>query len=133
MEVTVIRRRLCSVYLEARSQNRPFAERIYLNNLTRKSIPAFGLNTYLQGNVIICEMSEVFDRIEIDPDICNGKPVIRGKRIAVQSVIEFLANGDSIDEVLEHYPNLEREDIYSALRFASSVMKSNYVLEPVGV
>lgn len=76
-------------------------------------------------------MEALSDRITVDPDVCNGKPTIRGKRITVQTVIEFLASGDSIDDILDQYPTLEREDIYASLRFASSVMKNSYVLEPV--
>jgi len=51
------------------------------------------------------------ERITINPDICNGKPVIRGTRITVQTVLEFLAAGDSMDDVLQEYPTLKREDI----------------------
>ena len=49
------------------------------------------------------------ERITIDPDICNGKPVIRGTRITAQTVLEFLAAGDSVEDVLEEYPALKRE------------------------
>lgn len=73
------------------------------------------------------------ERITIDPNICNGKPTIRGKRIAVQTILEFLSNGDSIEEILENYPTLEREDIYACLRFATNLMKHNYIIEPVSV
>ncbi|MEB3309169.1 MAG: DUF433 domain-containing protein [Snowella sp.] len=55
--------------------------------------------------------------IVIDPDICNGKPIIAGTRISVQTVMEFLGAGDSIEEILEEYPSLFREDIYACLRF----------------
>jgi len=44
------------------------------------------------------------DWIEIQPDVCNGRPVLRGTRIAVQSVLEMLAAGDSVDDVLEAFP-----------------------------
>ncbi len=76
-------------------------------------------------------MSVLEDRISIDPDILNGKPTIRGKRIAVQTILEFLSNGDSIEEILENYPSLTRDDIYACLKFASSLMEHNYVVEPV--
>ena len=59
--------------------------------------------------------NHIMDRIEINPDICNGKPVIRGTRITVQTILEFLGAGDSIEEVLEGYPTLHREDILAAL------------------
>jgi uncharacterized protein (DUF433 family) len=51
------------------------------------------------------------ERIEINPDICNGKPVIKGTRITVQTILEFLGAGDSIEEVLEGYPSLTRDDL----------------------
>ena len=59
------------------------------------------------------------DRISIDSAICNGKPVIRGKRITVQTILEFLSAGDSIDEILEQYPSLEASDINACIRFAA--------------
>ena len=59
------------------------------------------------------------DRIDVHPDICNGRPVIAGTRIPVQTIMEFLGAGDSIDEVLEAYPALKREDIYACIQFAA--------------
>ena len=55
------------------------------------------------------------DRIDIHPDICNGRPVIAETRIPVQTIMEFLGAGDSIDEVLEAYPSLKREDVYACI------------------
>ena len=55
-------------------------------------------------------------RIEIHPHICNGRPVIRGTRITVQTVLEFLGAGDSIEQLLDAYPGLTRKDILAALR-----------------
>lgn len=76
-------------------------------------------------------MNGIENRITIEPDKLNGKPAIRGKRIAVQTILDYLASGDSIDEILHHYPSLEREDIYACLNFASSLMHNNYEIEPV--
>ena len=59
------------------------------------------------------------DRIDIHPDICNGRPVIAGTRIPVQTIVEFLGAGDSIDEVLEAYPSIKREDVYACIQFAA--------------
>ena len=56
-------------------------------------------------------------RIEIDTEICNGGPVIRGTRITVQTILEFLGAGDSIEQVLDAYPGLNREDILAARRW----------------
>jgi len=66
------------------------------------------------------------ERIIINPDVCNGRPVVRGTRIAVQTVLEFLAAGDSTDEVLEEYPSLVREDIQACLDYASRVMGNHF-------
>jgi len=58
------------------------------------------------------------DRIELNEEICNGKPVIRGTRITVQTILGFLSAGDSIDDVLAGYPQLTREDILACLAYA---------------
>ena len=65
------------------------------------------------------------DAITIDPEVCNGRPCVRGKRIAVQSVLEFLAAGDSVDEILQSYPVLTRDDVQACLDFASRLMARN--------
>ena len=52
-------------------------------------------------------------RIAIHPDICNERPIIANSRITVQTIMELLGAGDSIEEVLEEYPSLTREDIYA--------------------
>jgi uncharacterized protein (DUF433 family) len=74
-------------------------------------------------------MQFVSERITIDEKICNGKPTIRGKRITVQTVLEFLSAGESIEEVLRQYPSLEREDITACLEFATELMNRNYVIK----
>lgn len=58
-------------------------------------------------------------RITISPDICHGKPVIRGLRYPVQTVLEWLGSGMTIDEILEDYEDLEKDDIYAALNYAA--------------
>ncbi len=75
-------------------------------------------------------MEYITDRITIDPDLCNGKPTIRGKRITVQTVIEFLSAGDSKKEILAAYPSLEPEDIDACLKFASKLMENHYDIRP---
>ena len=71
------------------------------------------------------------ERITIDSDICGGRPVIQGTRIAVQTVLEFLAAGDSVEEVLEEYPSLTREDVQACLDYASRLMGNHYSIVPV--
>jgi len=53
------------------------------------------------------------NRISISPDICNGRPVITGTRNTVQTILEFLGAGDTIEDDLEEYPTLTAEDIYA--------------------
>ena len=66
------------------------------------------------------------ERISIKRDVCNGRPVIRGTRITVQTVLEFLAAGDSIEDVLEEYPRLKRDDVQACLDYASRVMGNHF-------
>ena len=66
------------------------------------------------------------ERILIDPDVCNGRPVVRGTRVTVQTVLEFLAAGDSIEDVLDEYPGLTRADIHACLDYASRVMGNHF-------
>ena len=66
------------------------------------------------------------ERITVSPDTCNGRPVIRGTRIAAQTVLEFLAAGDSVEELLKEYPTLQREDVQACLDYASRLMANHY-------
>lgn len=76
-------------------------------------------------------MEYIAERITLDEKICNGKPTIRGKRIAVQTILEFLSAGESADEILVQYPSLEPEDIMACLKFASEMMNRNFVIKTV--
>jgi uncharacterized protein (DUF433 family) len=58
-------------------------------------------------------------RITIDPDVCHGKPCIRGLRYPVEMILELLSAGMTVDEILADYEDLEREDILAALDFAA--------------
>lgn len=60
----------------------------------------------------------LLDRITVDPKIFAGKPIVRGRRLAVEHVLGMLAAGDSIETILEGYPWLEREDILACLAYA---------------
>jgi len=62
--------------------------------------------------------NRLLDRITINPAIFGGKPIIRGRRLAVEHVLEMLAAGDSIETILEGYPWLERDDILACLEYA---------------
>jgi uncharacterized protein (DUF433 family) len=71
------------------------------------------------------------NRITIHPDICNGRPIIVNTRITVQTIMEFLGAGDSIEEVLGEYPSLKREDIYACMQFAAKLMANHYEVRKI--
>jgi len=62
------------------------------------------------------------ERISIDPDVCHGKPCIRGMRYPVEMILELLGSGMSKEEILDDYADLTIEDIHACLVFAASVM-----------
>jgi uncharacterized protein (DUF433 family) len=62
------------------------------------------------------------ERITINPAIFGGKPIIRGRRLAVEHVLGMLAAGDTVETILEGYPWLEREDVLACLAFARKVV-----------
>jgi uncharacterized protein (DUF433 family) len=76
-------------------------------------------------------MEYIANRITIDDKLCNGKPTIRGKRITVQSIIEYLSAGESEEEILKQFPSLEKEDIKACLLFVSDLMNRNYTIKTV--
>lgn len=63
-------------------------------------------------------MARLSDRITMSPDICHGKPCIRGMRWPVEVIIDMLGSGMSMDDILKDHPELEREDILASLQFA---------------
>lgn len=67
-------------------------------------------------------MENYIDRVTINPNICNGKPILRGMRISVSTILEYLAAGESTENILKAYPILEFEDIKACLAYAK---KSN--------
>jgi len=58
------------------------------------------------------------ERITTNPNVCNGKPIIRGMRITVSTILEYLAAGESVENILNAYPILEAENIKACLEFA---------------
>lgn len=64
-------------------------------------------------------MSPFLDRITVDPDVCHGQPRVKGTRIMVWLILNFLANGDSVEDILAAYPSLTREDVQACLAYAS--------------
>lgn len=74
--------------------------------------------------------SELLSRITVDPAVLTGKPVIRGLRISVDHVIRSLAAGTSTEELLQDYPDLEREDIQACLIYAARFVEEKPVEIP---
>jgi uncharacterized protein (DUF433 family) len=68
------------------------------------------------------------DRIEVNPAICSGKPVIRGTRIMVSNILGMVAGGYAVDRVLTAYPDLSREDVSAALEYAAKVVDEEQVI-----
>jgi uncharacterized protein (DUF433 family) len=72
-------------------------------------------------------MNEILSRIAVDPQVCFGKPCIRGTRIWVSLLLDFLASGATIDEILEDYPQLKREDVLAAIAYGAEMSRERYV------
>lgn len=71
-------------------------------------------------------MTNQIDRITINPDACNGKPAVRGLRITVETILDYLSAGETREEILRQHPMLEPEDISTCLAFASRLMSRKY-------
>lgn len=76
-------------------------------------------------------MNKLLERIKIDPHICFGKPCIRGTRIWVSLVLDFLATGMTVQEVIAEYPQLTPEDVYAAIAFGAEMSRERYVDIPI--
>jgi uncharacterized protein (DUF433 family) len=68
-------------------------------------------------------INSLHSRITVDPDICHGKPVIRGMRYPVELILDLLSSGMTHQEILQDYPSLEDEDILACLAFATKLTK----------
>jgi len=75
-------------------------------------------------------MNPLLDRISIDPNVCFGKPCIKGHRIWVSLILDLLAGGMSVAEVLGQYPGLEEPDVRAAIAYGAEMSRDRYV--PIG-
>lgn len=73
----------------------------------------------------------LLSRISIDPNICFGKPCIRGHRIWVSLILDYLAGGTTIAEVLEAYPSIEREDVLACIAYGAEMARDVFVELPL--
>jgi uncharacterized protein (DUF433 family) len=74
---------------------------------------------------MIKAMNDLSSRITIDPEICHGKPAIRHLRYPVESMLEYLAAGDTFEDLLAEFPDLERDDLRACVAFAAQSLKLN--------
>lgn len=70
-------------------------------------------------------------KIVINPDVCNGQPVLEGTRITAQTILEFLGAGDSPEEIVRQYPTLTEDDVREVVRFSSRLMRHHFVVRDV--
>jgi uncharacterized protein (DUF433 family) len=68
-------------------------------------------------------MANLLERISINPKICHGQPCVKGTRIMVWLIVQYLANGDSMEDILAAYPSLTREDVQACLAYAAEVTR----------
>ena len=73
------------------------------------------------------ESSELLKRIEVNPGVMGGKPVIRGTRIPVELVLEMLAEDVPLAEILKEYPDLSKEDVRAALAYAAASLRAEEI------
>jgi uncharacterized protein (DUF433 family) len=76
-------------------------------------------------------MTELLKRITVDPETCHGKPCIKGTRIMVWQIVQLLANGDTMDAILDAYPGLTREDVQACLVYAAELTRERVL--PINV
>ena len=69
------------------------------------------------------DTSQLLSRITIDPEICHGKPAIRHLRYPVEAMLEYLAAGDTFEELIAEFPELQREDLQACIEFAAQSLK----------
>lgn len=74
---------------------------------------------------------DLLQRISINPGICFGKPCIRGHRIWVSLILDLLAAGTTVEEILDQYPQLAREDVLACIAYGSEMSRERYVDIPV--
>jgi uncharacterized protein (DUF433 family) len=68
---------------------------------------------------------ELIKRVTVNPDICAGKPCIRGTRIYIAIILDALAEGLTPEEIIDHYPSLTIDDIHAALAYAAELSREN--------
>ena len=72
-------------------------------------------------------ISNLLERLAVSPEVCFGKPCIRGHRIWVSLNLDMLATGKTIPQVLEEYPQLQTDDVYACIAYGSEMTRERYI------
>ena len=75
--------------------------------------------------------NELLKKISIDPNICFGKPCIRGHRIWVSLILDLLASGMTVEQVLEQYPQLSHEEVLACVAYGAEMSRERFVEVPL--
>lgn len=78
-------------------------------------------------------MKDLLQRISVNPNVCFGKPCIKGTRIWVSLLLDMLSDGMSMDDILREYPQLQREDILAAMAYGAEMSRERYVDAPMEI
>lgn len=78
-------------------------------------------------------MEDLLQRIAVDPRVMLGKPVVRGTRITVEILLEKIAAGRTVEEILHDYPRLSREDVLAAVAYARQVLSTDEIIPHVTI
>jgi uncharacterized protein (DUF433 family) len=108
--------------LEAGAGAEPLPERLQVIDVERPSVA--------DGKEDV--VNPLLERITIDPEVCGGKPCIKGTRIWVSLILDFLADGVPEAELLANYPQLTREDVLAAIAYGAEAARERVVSVPVG-
>jgi len=97
---------------------------------THLNLSRFGVELDWEYRRFEMTKKELLSRISIDPNICFGKPCIRGHRIWVSLILDFLASGMTSQEILKQYPGLEEADILACIAYGAEMARERYVEIP---
>lgn len=76
-------------------------------------------------------MNALLDRISVDPNVCFGKPCIKGTRLWVALLLDMLADGMTVEDIAKEYPQLKREDVLAAMAYGAEMSRERYVDMPM--
>ena len=74
---------------------------------------------------------ELLSRISIDPKVCFGKPCVKGHRVWVSLILDFLASGMTVKDILEQYPDLEEADVLACIAYGAEMARERYIEIPM--